>query len=118
VLITILKLDQDTFDDKLRRGAEHYGYDRRGILLVDQYKLRNGLTRWHDQNGEPVGGITFNKEDLQDLLQVKRQRQSLAGGSAASEKIELLKLSLRGQGEQTGLGGLRGDLLLRIVYTA
>jgi hypothetical protein len=113
----MLKLDQENFNYYLRLGVEHYGYDRQAILLVDQYKLRNGLTNWHDQNGATVGGITFNKEDLEDLLQAKRQRQLLAGGSAANENIELLKLSLRGQGEQTELGGPRGDLQLRIVYT-
>lgn len=118
-MITMLKLDQENFGYFLRRGIKHYGYGRQDTLVLDQYKLRHGLTNWQfrDQNGETVGGITFNKEDLQDLLLVKRERQLLNGGSSDRENIELLKLSLQGLGEKTEVGGLSGDLHLRIVYT-
>lgn len=115
----MLKLDQENFDYFLRRGTNHYGYDRQDTILVDEYKLRNGLTNWQyrGQNGEAAGGITFNKGDLQDLLLVKRQRQLLTGEVACTENVELLKLTLQGLGEKTEDGGPSGDLHLRIVYT-
>ncbi|KAH8698648.1 hypothetical protein BGW36DRAFT_376546 [Talaromyces proteolyticus] len=119
LIVTVKSLDQESFNDFLPRGANHYGYDRQETVLIDQYKLRNGLTHWlrRDQKrGETKVAITFNKEDLQDLLHVKRERQLSSGGVADSENIELFKLSFPGLGDQAEDGGGHGELHLQIIY--
>jgi hypothetical protein len=121
MLISMIKVNQGSFDHYITNSARYYGYNRTEFALINKYTLANGLTYGLKTPGnrEKPYKITFDHHDLQTLLKAKQKKQNLSStddNDISSIGLELLKLRFHGLGGLSEDGLQVGDLDLRVVY--